>query len=56
MGAIALIDYEKRQIAPINFHCKQGLNNNFHPSIKIPNNWYGILHSSFEIANNALVR
>ena len=53
MGAFAPINYEKGLTAPINFHLKQGLPCNLHPSIEIPHGLLGILHQSIEIPNKA---
>ena len=45
--------FEKGLIAPINFHWKQGLKGNLHPSIEIPNGLLGALHPSIGIPNDA---
>ena len=46
---IALINFEKGLIAPIDFHWKQSLKDDLHPSIQIPYGLVAILHPSIEI-------
>ena len=53
MGAVAPIEFEKGQIAPIDFHRKQGLKGSLHPSIEIPKDQLGNLHPLIEIPNDA---
>ena len=52
MDAIEPIDFEKGLIAPIDFHWKQGLKDNLHPSIEYPNGLLGIFYPSIEIPND----